>query len=185
MGRTLSRLAAVAATVILFGLLWIVIARNPWAPKRSAEPDPALTALAAKRDRLQRRAILVGKTVKRRWTVYERALVARRREIASVRAKHASELRAARAAAARIAAVQAAAADAAKGRAARPAAGSSNVAVSASPTITAAPVRAASPSPAAAVAPAPTSAPAAPPPPPVQVTSAAPVTTSSSSGTAH
>ena len=183
MGRTLSRFAAVAATVILFGLLYVVISRNPWAPKRRAEPDPALTALAVERDRLQRRAILVGRTVKRRWTVYERALASRRHEIANVRAKHASELRAARAAAARVAAVQAAAAAAAQGRAAQQSApGSSNV-VDSSAT-TAAPTRPAPPSRAAAVAPAPATAPVAPPPPPVQVTSAAPVTTSSSSGTA-
>jgi hypothetical protein len=100
------RLYVVSATVLVFFVLWAVIAARPWAAK-AASPgvDPRLAALDRREQRLRREAQTVNRTIARRWHAYHRRLQAREALIRELQRTHARQLAAAaRAAAASVAA---------------------------------------------------------------------------------
>jgi len=103
------RLYLATGTLLLFFVLWAVVAARPWAaaPVKAA-PDPRLVALDRRRRRLAHEAALVKLEVDARWSVYARRLRVREAAVAAARRAHAGRLAEARAAAARVAAAQAA-----------------------------------------------------------------------------
>jgi hypothetical protein len=103
-----SRLYLATVALLLFLVLWAVVAAHPWgsAAATKAEPDPRLVALDRRQRRLAHEAALVRSEVSLRWRDYRRALRRREAEIAAVRAAHVRRLAAARAAEARLAALR-------------------------------------------------------------------------------
>jgi len=92
------RLYVISVTLLLFFVLWAVIAAKPWAPRSGS--SPALDPLAARERHLRHEARVVEQAVRRRWAVYRRRLHAREAEIRALERRHAGELAAARVAAA-------------------------------------------------------------------------------------
>jgi hypothetical protein len=168
--HTVRLYTAIVSLMVLFAL-WIIIAAHPWRSSPKNASDQRVFALRAREKHLRHEALLVRRTVQRRWLVYGRRLRERQGEIAMARRRHEAELAAAqRAAAARAAALAAIA------RARTAAAAASSVAARA---------------PAAAAGPTPAAVPAAPStalpplvvtlPPKVRVVSLPPITVSKSS----
>lgn len=93
------RLYVVSVTLLVFVVLWAVIAAKPWAAAR-AGTSPALKALTARERHLRYEARVVEKTVHRRWAAYRRRLRARQAQIRELERRHAAQLAAANAAAA-------------------------------------------------------------------------------------
>ena len=81
------RLYALALALVVFFLLWAVVAARPWTP---AAADPRLRTLAVREAKLRREAVLVNRVVTRRWAAYHRALRARRAAIAAARQRAAA-----------------------------------------------------------------------------------------------
>lgn len=97
--RTL-RLYVAAVTLLVFFVLWAVVAAKPWASAgRHAAPDPRLVALGRRQHRLAREARLVKRELDRRWRDYRQRLRAREARIRTLERRHAAQLAAARAAA--------------------------------------------------------------------------------------
>jgi len=92
------RLYVFSITLLLFFVLWAVIAARPWAARSGT--DPRLTALAARERHLRHEARVVEKTVRRRWAEYRRRLHAREARIKALERRHAAQVAAANAAAA-------------------------------------------------------------------------------------
>jgi hypothetical protein len=92
------RLYVFAVTVLLFFVLWAVIAVRPWAAAPSSA-SPALEALKARERHLRHEARVVERTVRRRWAGYRRRLHAREAQIRVLEQRHTAELAAANAAA--------------------------------------------------------------------------------------
>ena len=92
------RLYVVSVTLLLFFVLWAVIAARPWAGRSGA--SPALDALKVRERYLRHEARVVEKTVRRRWATYHRRLRAREAQIRALEQRHATQLAAAHAAAA-------------------------------------------------------------------------------------
>ncbi|HUZ16416.1 MAG TPA: hypothetical protein VMU72_09610 [Gaiellaceae bacterium] len=101
------RLYVFSVALLLFFVLWAVIAARPWAPRSGA--SPALDPLAARERHLRHEARVVEQTVRRRWAAYRRRLHAREARIRALERRHAALLAAASAAAANAAAASAAA----------------------------------------------------------------------------
>ena len=78
------RLYALAATLVVFFLTWAVVAARPWA---NAKPDPRVTALAQREQRLRHDAALVRTIVRRRWATYRVQLAQRRVQIAAAQTR--------------------------------------------------------------------------------------------------
>ena len=91
------RLYVFSVSLLVFFVLWAVIAAKPWAARSG--PSPALKALTARERHLRHEARVVEKTVHRRWAVYRRRLHAREAQIRALERRHAAELAAANAAA--------------------------------------------------------------------------------------
>ena len=91
------RLYVFSFTLLLFFVLWAVIAARPWAARSGA--SPALKALTARERHLRHEARVVERTVRRRWAGSRRRLHAREAEIRVIEQRHAAELAAATAAA--------------------------------------------------------------------------------------
>ena len=91
------RLYVFSVTLLVFFVLWAVIAAKPWAARSGA--SPALAALTARERHLRHEARVVEKTVHRRWAAYRRRLHAREAQIRALERRHAAELAAANAAA--------------------------------------------------------------------------------------
>ena len=92
------RLYVVSVTVLVFFVLWAVVAARPWAARSGA--SPALERLAARERHLRHEARVVERTVRRRWAGYRRRLHAREAQIKALERRHAAEVAAASAAAA-------------------------------------------------------------------------------------
>jgi len=92
------RLYAFAITLLLFFVLWAVIAARPWVVAHSGV-SPALEALKARERHLRHEARVVERTVRRRWAGYRRRLHAREAQIRALERRHAAQLAAAHAAA--------------------------------------------------------------------------------------
>jgi hypothetical protein len=80
------RLYSLALALVVFFLVWVVVAAHPWG---AAKADPRLKTLAAREAQLRREAHLVNAVVARRWAAYRTALKARQaqnaaRQLASV-----------------------------------------------------------------------------------------------------
>jgi hypothetical protein len=97
------RLYVFSITLLLFFVLWAVIAARPWASARSGA-SPALEALKARERHLRHEARVVERTVRRRWAGYRRRLHAREALIKTLEQRHAALVAAANAAAASAAA---------------------------------------------------------------------------------
>jgi len=98
MGSHALRLYVFSITLLLFFVLWAVIAARPWAARSGA--NPALAALNARERLLRHEARVVEQTVHRRWAGYRRRLHAREVQIRVLEQRHATQLAAAHAAAA-------------------------------------------------------------------------------------
>ncbi len=68
---TLGRVYAVAGSIVVFFLLWLLIAAAPWAPQST---DPRLAALAAREQQLRVESVVVRRIVNDRWAAYHRNL---------------------------------------------------------------------------------------------------------------
>lgn len=94
------RLYVAAVTLLVFFVLWAVIAAKPWASTgRHAAADPRLAALGRRQRRLERETRVVKRELDRRWRVYGRRLQKRRALIRRLERLHAAQVAAARAAA--------------------------------------------------------------------------------------
>jgi hypothetical protein len=82
------RLYALALALVLFFLMWAVVAARPWSAQAA---DPRLKALTAREVRLRREARLVNRVVTRRWALYHKELRARTALIAAVKARIAQQ----------------------------------------------------------------------------------------------
>lgn len=163
-----TRLSFALATGAAFCVLWAAIAAHPWTGPAKRPVDPRVMTLAARERRLQHEALQVKALLARRWSVYDRRLRQRTRQIALARASYRRQL-----AAARLRRQQNAAALAAR------AASLGAASVAASTTAAASVPAPAGPAAAPAPSTAPASAPAAPPK--VVVVTVPAVTTSTSS----
>ena len=106
------RLYVFSISLLLFFVLWAVIAARPWAAAHSGASlggaSPALKALEARERHLRHEARVVERTVRRRWAGYRRRLHAREAQIRTLERRHAAQLAAAHAAAVSTAAYSAA-----------------------------------------------------------------------------
>ena len=119
----LARLYAGAVALLVFFLVWAVVAARPWA--EAGETDPRMAALERREQRLMRESKHVNEVVERRFARYRRRLARRRKEIA-----------AAQAAAAAVPTAPAASGTAPAPAAAAPAAAPAPVTVTAAPPVT-------------------------------------------------
>lgn len=92
------RVYVLSITLLLFFVLWTVIAMRPWTTARSTV-SPALEALKARERHLRHEARVVETSVRRRWAGYRRRLHAREVQIRTLERRHAAQLAAANAAA--------------------------------------------------------------------------------------
>lgn len=97
------RLYVVAVTLLLFFVVWAVVAARPWAARAAA--NPALAALDRRERQLRHEAHVVSATVQRRWAGYRRRLRVREARIRVLEQQHARQVAAAASAAASSAAV--------------------------------------------------------------------------------
>ncbi len=78
------RTYAVVLALLVFLLTWAAVAAKPWA---TAKPDPRITALAQREQRLRADAKLVEQVVAQRMAAYQVALKQRRAQIAQAQAR--------------------------------------------------------------------------------------------------
>jgi hypothetical protein len=83
------RLYALALGLVVFFLVWVVVAARPWGAPAAA--DPRHQALVAREQRLRHEAVLVNRIVTRRWAAYHKALRVRNAEIAAAKARAAQQ----------------------------------------------------------------------------------------------
>jgi hypothetical protein len=88
-----ARLYAGALALLVFFVVWAVVAARPWAD--AGESDPRMTALESREQRLMRESRRVNKVVERRFATYRRRLARRRKEIAAAEAAAAAAVPAA------------------------------------------------------------------------------------------
>ena len=86
MTNHVARLYALALALVVFFVTWAAVAAQPWA---TAKPDPRVTALAAREQKLRREATLVRRVVGRRLADHRVALDRRQAEIAAAQASRA------------------------------------------------------------------------------------------------
>lgn len=90
------RLYVAGVTLLVFVVLWAVIAAKPWASTADRRGlDPRLAALNGRQHRLEREARLVKRTLDRRWRDYRRRLRQRQARIHELERRHAAEVAAA------------------------------------------------------------------------------------------
>jgi hypothetical protein len=96
MGSRTLRLYVAAVTLLVFFVLWAMIAAKPWA-SAAARPvrDPRLAALDRRQRRLAREAQLVKGGLDRRWREYRQRLRRRQAQIQELERRHAAEVAAA------------------------------------------------------------------------------------------
>jgi hypothetical protein len=93
------RLYVAAVTLLVFFVLWAVIAAKPWASTGHAGLDPRLVALNHRQRRLELETRAVKQELDRRWRDYRRRLGKREALIHKLERRHAAQVAAARAAA--------------------------------------------------------------------------------------
>jgi hypothetical protein len=79
-----ARLYAGALALLVFFVVWAVVAAKPWA--EAGETDPRMAALERREQKLMRESKQVNKVVQRRFARYQRRLARRKREIAEAEA---------------------------------------------------------------------------------------------------
>ena len=90
------RLYVGAVTMLVFFVLWAVIAAKPWAKAATRpEKDPRLAALDRRQRRLEHEARLVKVALDRRWREYRARLQRREAQIRRLNRRHAEEVAAA------------------------------------------------------------------------------------------
>jgi hypothetical protein len=90
MTSSVGRLYAIAGSIVVFFLLWMLIAAAPWAPRST---DPRLAALAAREQLLQAQTAVVRKVVNERWAAYRRSLARMKSQSAATPAPSAPTVR--------------------------------------------------------------------------------------------
>jgi hypothetical protein len=94
------RLYVASVTLLVFFVLWAVVAAKPWASTSGhAAPDPRLVALRRRQRHLERETRIVKLQVDRRWHEYSRRLRRRESLIHTLERRHAAQVAAATAAA--------------------------------------------------------------------------------------
>ena len=83
-----ARLYAGALALLVFFVVWAVVAARPWAD--AGETDPRMAALERREQKLMRESRRVNEVVQRRFTTYRRRLARRRKEIAAAEAEAAA-----------------------------------------------------------------------------------------------
>jgi len=71
--NAVGRFWAVAVALVVFFVLWAVLASKPWVS--GAPADPRLNALQAREQKTQARALASQQTLNHRWAAYRSALV--------------------------------------------------------------------------------------------------------------
>lgn len=77
MTNTIGRFWAVAVALVVFFILWAVLAAKPWTSS-GTPADPRLTALQAREQKVQTRALTVQQTLNKRWAAYRSTLLRQR-----------------------------------------------------------------------------------------------------------
>jgi hypothetical protein len=72
--KTIGRFWAVAVALVVFFILWAVLAAKPWTSS-GTPADPRLTALQAREQKVQTRALTVQQTLNKRWAAYRSTLL--------------------------------------------------------------------------------------------------------------
>jgi len=72
--NAIGRFWAVAVALVVFFVLWAVLAAKPWVSS-GAPADPRLSALQAQEQKTQNRAIAAQQTLNNRWAAYRSALM--------------------------------------------------------------------------------------------------------------
>jgi hypothetical protein len=94
------RLYVASVTLLVFFVLWAVVAAKPWASTSGhAALDPRLVALNHRQRRLERETRAVKRELDRQWRDYRRRLRKREALIHHLEQRHAAQVAAARAAA--------------------------------------------------------------------------------------
>jgi riboflavin biosynthesis pyrimidine reductase len=87
------RLCVAAVTMLVFFVLWAVIAAKPWASAAAPQGrDPRLVALDRRQRRLTREARLVKRELDRRWHAYRLQLRRREARIRTLERRHAEQV---------------------------------------------------------------------------------------------
>ena len=73
MTNTIGRFWAIAVALVVFFVLWAVLAAKPWVSS-GTPADPRLTALQAQEQKTQNRALAAQQTLNKRWAAYRSAL---------------------------------------------------------------------------------------------------------------
>lgn len=96
MASRVLRLYVAGVTLLVFVVLWAVIASKPWASTVARHAlDPRLAALNGRQHRLEREARTVKRTLDRRWRDYRQRLRQRQAQIRKLERRHAAEVAAA------------------------------------------------------------------------------------------
>jgi len=74
MTNVVGRFWAVAVALVVFFILWAVLAAKPWVSSGAAA-DPRLSALQLQEQKTQTRALAAQQTLNKRWAAYRSALV--------------------------------------------------------------------------------------------------------------
>lgn len=91
------RLYVVSITLLVFFVLWAVIAARPWARASASAPaiDPRLAALNRRARQLQHEAHVVNQLLAHRWSAYQKRLRERHALIHRLEQRHAQQVAAA------------------------------------------------------------------------------------------
>jgi hypothetical protein len=97
MTNHVTRLYALATSLIVFFAVWLAVSAHPWSQTAKAAPagDPQMARLMARERRLRAETRNVNLIVHRRYAAYRRALEHRNRANAATRAQHSHQLAAA------------------------------------------------------------------------------------------
>ena len=74
MTNAIGRFWAVALALVVFFILWAVLAAKPWVSSGTPS-DPRLAALQAREQKVQTRALAAQQTLNKRWAVYRSTLL--------------------------------------------------------------------------------------------------------------
>ena len=98
MTNHVTRLYALAVSVLVLFAAWAVVATHPWQTKSHQTVDPRVRALVLRERRIRHDSLVVRRVVTRRWHHYHVALAKRNRQIAAAQKQHKQALAAAAAA---------------------------------------------------------------------------------------
>jgi hypothetical protein len=89
MTNHVTRLYAVALSLVVFFVTWAAVSARPWAAQATKTLDPRLGALQSREAQVHRESIRVRRVVTHRWHVYRIELKRRKRQIAAIEAANA------------------------------------------------------------------------------------------------